>query len=253
VSVGVYTHESIHRQLADAAEDKGKEPITLTPPGRTNRNVLQRAVDLLYEETDGRSKKVKSNYFKVDPTMKLEKRETVGKRGYVFNCSSHMWQADDHYRCTAERARLFLRSKLLGLIKADSTWAQAKDICLLMHFVWLRDDGTYECDCAAYWKVVECSHVAASQHLDKVIDLEAELQLIQRAKRPGRPRNYMPVDYSAHAQVMPASVTSEVPAANHIGLLIARRIRTNSDKIYIGRVSGTFCVYRYCTAISCHF
>jgi hypothetical protein len=191
VSLGIFCNVSIHRQLFDAAEDKGKEPITFSPPGRINRFVLTRAQELLYTELDG-NKRIKSNHFKVDPTMKLDRNQTVGKSGRVFNCSTELWQQDQKYRCTPERARLFLRSKI-GLIKPDSTWAEAKRTSLMMHFVWLKDDGTYECDCTAYWRVLECSHSAGSKHLDGVINLEAELQLILGAKRTGRPRNYTPV------------------------------------------------------------
>jgi hypothetical protein len=67
-----------------------------------------------------------------------------------------------------------------------------------MHFVSKRRDGSYECDCAAFWHSVECAHSQAAMHLDKEINVKVELEQISHAKRPGRKSNAVPLSNDAH-------------------------------------------------------
>jgi hypothetical protein len=236
VSLGVFCHHSIQQQLLDAVEDVGKEPISLTPPGRVSRYVLGRAVVLLDSEKD--DKLLLSNYFKVSPNFLLKTEKRVGVHGYVFNSSDHLWQADPLYRMTAERSRVFLNSHLLGILPTrKSTWKEALQICMFAHFVIKRDDGTYECDCAAYWHSVECAHSYTAMDLDKVISVEAHLEAIPHGKRMGRKSNSEPLDYAAHPTIV--TNRSEAEAVNFVGTVIARRLNAEKpSRIYVGRVRG---------------
>ena len=247
VSLGIFCNSSIPRQLLDATEDLGKDPITLKPPGRVNRAVLDRASDMLYTEKEG--KVTKTNYFKVQSEFTLKGQRRVGLNGYVFNSSDHLWQADPLYRVTAERSRVFLNSQVLGVLpRKATTWNEAKDICMHMHFVTTRDDGSYECDCAAYWHSVECAHSQAAMHLNGVIDVALELETISHGKRSGRKSNSVPLGYDAHDAPTLVTNRSETQACNYYGTVIARRLNFQKpDRIYIGVVGGTFIVFvLYC-------
>lgn len=65
--------------------------------------------------------------------------------------------------------------------------------------------------------------------------MASELQTIPRAKLPGRPKNYVPVRYSAvNPSVTPRG---ESDSKKLIGGFIARRLG-DDGRIYIGRIGG---------------
>ena len=77
---------------------------------------------------------------------------------------------------TAERSRVFLNSQVLGILPT-----RFAHICMFK-----RDNGTYECDCVAYWHYsVECAHSYVAMDLVKFISVEDILEAIPHRKRMG--------------------------------------------------------------------
>jgi len=237
--MGVFCHEGIEIQLRDAVDNFAQEAITLDAGGTVAREVFSRAKEALYVE--GKL----TNYFHVDATFTLKKGSLIGVDGYVFNSSKHFWEADQMYKCTAEKSRIYLKSFFHGHYPSGTSWTAAKDIPSNMHFVKHLDDGTWECDCKAFWHSVECSHVQAAMHLKGEVNIEQELMKISNGKRVGR-RNKSeaaPIDLTTHI-IRPATSASEIAASHYIGTKIARRLNPeyhpNASRVYYGRVSGKF-------------
>jgi hypothetical protein len=134
-------------------------------------------------------------------------------------------------------AKAFLKS-LFGGMPTDSSWPKVLDVTHRCHFVSLPSIGKYECDCKGYWSSRECAHVAAAKHLDVVKDsnIHILLQSIDKPKTSGRPRIVAPVGYAAHQPVLTAS--SEIKAGNYIGARVARYLRGDKDRVYIGKIVG---------------
>jgi len=77
-----------------------------------------------------------------------------------------------------------------GYVKIErisTEWAEAKDVCLLMHLVIKKADGSYICDCAAHCHSSECSYSQAAMHLDGVIDISKKLEKITHDRHNATP------------------------------------------------------------------
>lgn len=89
MSLGVFIHDVIPKQLLDASLDLGTEPISLIPPGKCSRFVLERARELVV--THDKNNQI-TNYLKIKSSAKTRK---IGvESGYIFNSSNHLWQQD---------------------------------------------------------------------------------------------------------------------------------------------------------------
>ena len=244
VTIGVFCHESIGKQLRDASANAGQEPITLVAGGTVSREVYLRAKEMVYVETGF------SNFFKVSKIFKLGRIGVVGVDGYIFNSSNHLWQSDKENKVTAEMCRVFLKSVIYGRFKDQTTWLEAQRIASQLHFVRMPSPGTYMCDCKAFWHGAECSHVEAAKHLKGDINILHELRKIVQGKRVGRPNaaEKEAINLSTHV-VEQATNMSEIKAGSYCGTKIAARLHhrshVNWDRIYVGRVGGenvSFCV-----------
>ena len=238
VTLGIFCHEGIHKQLRDAAANAGQDVITLNAGGTVAREVFARAKEIVYCEG------AFSNYFQVDASFKMNRQGgLLGVDGFVINASDHLWQADREYRCTAEKSRVFLKS-VYGEFPAQTSWKAAQDVASHMHFVKRQQDGTFVCDCKAFWHSVECSHVMAALHLTGDVNVDDELMTITNGKRVGRPSKAeaLPISLSTH-DIVAVTNASEMKASSYIGTKIARRLNhvnhPHSMRVYYGRVSGS--------------
>jgi hypothetical protein len=135
-------------------------------------------------------------------------------------------------------AKAYLKS-VVGCLPTDavkSSWPKVLDISHSCHFVSISIAEKYECDCKHYWSDRECSHVEAAKHLDLKINLQKLMQKIDRPRVTGRPRIHVPVGYAAHQPVLTAS--REIQAANYIGARVARYIRGDRERLYVGTIVG---------------
>jgi hypothetical protein len=240
VSIGYFAHESIPIQLRDATIDLGRDAITLKPGGRVNRCVFQRAKEIIYTE-EGHS-----NFFRVNSKMKLSKDKLIDMDGFLFNSSTHFWQADKQYSVSASASKSYLKSVIEGHFPHSMMWIEAIGLSLNMHFVRKINDY-YECDCAAFWHSTECSHVEAAKHLDGCININDELRKIPHAKKVGRPcHTSKEMTHDATALEFAVENMTESKACYAYGTLIARRLNCNKqDRIYIGKVTGRVALFYF--------
>jgi hypothetical protein len=117
------------------------------------REVFSRAKEIVYCE---------GFFFKLFSSGCLVQDEQTGAAAwsiqeFVIYASDHLWQADREYRCKAEKCRVFLKS-VYGEFPAQTSWKATQDVASHMHFVKRQQDGTFVCDCKAFWHSVECSH-----------------------------------------------------------------------------------------------
>jgi hypothetical protein len=108
------------------------------------------------------------------------------------------------------------------------------DLCMSAYALSIHPDGSFNCNCkGAYVNAGCCSHFYAAKHLEKQLNVGSMLQQIDKPKRTGRPKGYIPVGFAAH---LPSNVNSEREATQYLGTTVAKRFPEIPDKIFTGRV-----------------
>jgi hypothetical protein len=178
--------------------------------------------------------------------MKLSKDKLIDMDGFLFNSSTHLWQADKEYSVSVSASKRFLRSLIEGYFPHSMAWVEAISLSLNMHFVRKMTDK-YICDCAAFWHSTECSHVEAAKHLDGNININDELRKIPHAKKVGRPnKSNILMAHEATSSEFAAENMTESKACYAYGSQIARRLNCKRpERIYIGKVTGKVTLFYY--------
>ena len=233
LSLGMYTKKGLPEKLQSQARSLANKPILLKPPPTTmpNRALLCAAVELLYQDEDFTNYVVMKNCTVKDSTG-------VTHNFYdctVINSSVFLIQSDVKNTVTKKAAKQFI-SSLVGKVSKNSTFEEAKKLCLSMHMVHKLASGELRCTCKGFWSKAQCSHVTAVLHLHGKIDLEEEMRLVSRPKATGRPQKYTPVGFQSHDN----ADASRAPLPFQPSSLVGTRIVVEHDngRKYHGIVQG---------------
>ena len=163
---------------------------------------------------------------------------------YVFNAGDNVWQQDASYAMTSTKAQKYLLAKE-GHFTNGLGFRSAVSLVQSCHAVIIVDDESFGnlatvCDCAAFWEMVSCSHIAAVDHLRDRLNIDQRMARIPNAHQRGPRGRAPPVGYAAH---MPKQASMRgVNPVDKIGMMIAMRFIAQDgrgdDAVFIGRISG---------------
>jgi len=139
--------------------------------------------------------------------------------------------------CTNESTRVRIRIDCYEFYNPgqEHTFTSLFNLCSSAHNVCSNKWNScgFECTCKGFFTRGECSHAYYIAQVTRSFDIERALVSIPRAKFNGRPWQYQPVKYSAHA---PKAEITDVQAAQFFVLAVAVRFQNYSDRTLVGTI-----------------